>query len=253
MRNSKIEWTGDTWNPVSGCTQVSPGCDNCYAKTLAERWGAPAYPNGFDLTFRPHKMDEPLRRTKPTVYFVNSMSDLFHAGISDEFIADVFSVMAQTPRHTYQILTKRPRRMREWCRKNYPEPLPNVWLGTSIEDAERMNRVVYLLDTPAAIRFVSFEPLLGVISPSGLRTVFTKGIHWAIVGGESGPKARTMEEVWAEHIVDAGKATKTPVFVKQMGDVWKRENKAKASKAGDPAEWPESLRVREFPTSEVAL
>lgn len=191
MSTTSIEWTDRTWNPVTGCTKVSPGCDHCYAEGIARRFaGGPAFPNGFDVTLHPERLEAPLRWRKPARVFVNSMSDLFHDQVPDEFIARVWAVMAATPQHTYQILTKRHGRMRSLLRKgpqnlldlqgapagaswNAPWPLPNVWLGVSVEDQKRADlRIPALLDTPAAVRFLSCEPLLGPVDltpwmPSG--------------------------------------------------------------------------------------
>ncbi|BBZ65791.1 hypothetical protein MINS_12200 [Mycolicibacterium insubricum] len=172
-----IEWTDATWNPVTGCTKVSPGCDHCYAETIAERFrGGPAYPNGFDITLRPHKLDQPLRWKRPRRIFVNSMSDLFHDSVPDEYIAQVFAVMALAPRHTFQLLTKRHARMRSLVGRGLLDlvdqtgakvelwPLPNVWLGVSTENQQWADiRIPALLDTPAAVRWISAEPLLGPI------------------------------------------------------------------------------------------
>lgn len=244
--NTGIEWTDKTWNPVVGCDKVSPGCDRCYAETMANRFGAPAYPNGFQVTLKPHKMDDPIKWKTPCRVFVNSMSDLFHAKIPDSYIAEVFDVMACCPQHQFQVLTKRPRMMRDWCQANVPEPLPNVWLGVSVEDFARLNRLPYLAATPAAVRFVSFEPLIGLI-PERAATPELKGIDWIIIGGESGTGARPMTEGMALELIRAGRNAGCAVFVKQMGEVWKRVKRAKGSKGGDWSEWPESLRVREYP------
>lgn len=244
MKNTKIQWTDRTWNPVSGCSKVSPGCDNCYAEKVALRFGAPAYPNGFGITFRPHKIDEPKRWREPSMVFVNSMSDLFHAEIPDDYIAQIFATMRDCPQHTFQVLTKRPRRMLSWCAENYPNPLPNVWLGTSVEDVDRLFRVKYLKQTPAATRFISFEPLIERI-PQDLAAEHIDGIDWIIIGGESQVGARPMEVRWVYELINA--ADRASVFVKQMGEVWARNNGAKDKKGGDSAEWPKALRWREFP------
>ncbi|WP_052622288.1 DUF5131 family protein, partial [Mycobacteroides abscessus] len=223
-----IEWADATWNPVTGCDKVSPGCDHCYAETFAERWRGTRghyFETGFDVQLRPDKLDLPLRWTKPRRIFVNSMSDLFHDKVPDEYIARVFAVMALAPQHTFQLLTKRHGRMRTllrdgefqqqvydaWGQLEMPKgrpsmedwpwsgwPLPNVWLGVSAEDQKRADlRIPALLDTPAAARFVSAEPLLGPIDlhgdPIGKDSVFWIGhLDWVIVGGESGSGARPM-------------------------------------------------------------
>lgn len=233
---SKIEWTEATWNPVTGCTKVSPGCDNCYAETFAERWRGTAghpYENGFDLTLRPERLDQPLRWKRPRRIFVNSMSDLFHDDIPDSHIAEVFSVMARTPQHTYQILTKRHGRMRSllsrpsfrdnlamWGR---PWPLSNVWLGVSVENQQWADiRIPALVDTPAAVRWLSCEPLLGSVSLlawlNGGFGVVAPDLHWVVVGGESGRKSRPMHPDWARSLRDECTAAGVPFFFKQWGE-----------------------------------
>ena len=243
--NSGIEWTTATWNPVTGCDEVSPGCDNCYAKTLAERFRGTEghyFEAGFDLTLRPAKMDQPLRWAKPRRIFVNSMSDLFHDGISDDFIAKVFAVMALTPRHTYQLLTKRHGRMRALLKNpdfrvavalaalefddailSGPWPLPNLWLGVSVEDQKWADiRIPVLIDTPAAVRWLSMEPLLGPVDLSsawignGFR-LRRPPINWVVVGGESGRGARPMDPGWARSIRDECVFAGVPFFFKQWG------------------------------------
>jgi len=280
---SKIEWTDATWNVVTGCEKVSPGCDNCYAETFAERWrGIPGhhFETGFDVTLRPERLTIPLKWRKPKRVFVNSMSDLFHKDIPDEYIARVWAVMALTPQHTYQILTKRHGRMRsllndpgfeklvdralltmpeasdpKLTRRSWPLPkpgwpLPNVWLGVSVEDQKRADlRVPALLDTAAAVRFLSCEPLLGPIDLGGaLRadvyrcrcgawerdgathplcadcgTPWTykpssSRIGWVIAGGESGHGARPMSPDWARSLRDQCAAADVPYLFKQWGE-----------------------------------
>jgi len=264
---SKIEWTDATWNPVTGCTQVSPGCDHCYALTLAERFrGTPGhyFEQGFDVVLRPDKLDQPLRWTKPRRIFVNSMSDLFHADVPDEYIAKVFAVMALAPQHTFQILTKRHARMRALLTsqafmlavsihvrlgqtgtfEDVRWPLPNVWMGVSVEDQKWANiRIPALLDTPAAVRFLSCEPLLGPVDldeaaiawwanfpdePSS--GVAGGGIDWVIVGGESGRGARTMNIDWVRTLQEDCERHGVAFHFKQwgsasawrdnMGDIW---------------------------------
>lgn len=223
-----IEWTDATWNPVTGCTEVSPGCDHCYAKTFAERWrGTPGhyFENGFDIQLRPDKLDQPLRWRKPRRIFVNSMSDLFHDQVPDEYIAGVFAVMARAPQHTFQVLTKRHGRMRSLLNEHDftarvcgPDdiawPLPNVHLGVSAEDARWAKiRGDALRGTPAAVRFFSCEPLLGPIDGLDL-----DGIHWVIVGGESGRGARPMHPDWARSLRDQCQAAGVPFLFKQWGE-----------------------------------
>lgn len=221
---SKIEWTDATWNPVTGCTKVSEGCRNCYALTFAERWrGTPGhyFEKGFDIILRPHKMDEPLRWTKPRKIFVNSMSDLFHAKVPVDYIEQVYATMALAKQHTFQILTNRPERMQDFYMNavyngHIPgnEPLKNVWIGVSVEDERVKHRIDILREIPAAIRFISFEPLIGDVGELDL-----SGIHWAIVGGESGRGARPMEEAWVRNIQRQCKEQGVAFFFKQWGGV----------------------------------
>lgn len=227
-----IEWTQSTWNPVTGCTKVSPGCDHCYAERVTERW----YGKGSfeQVQLHPDRLDKPLHWRKPRKVFVNSMSDLFHDAVPDEFIADVWHVMAQTPQHTYQVLTKRHARMRAWVaawcsHPNWRMPLPNVWLGVSVEDQKWAGiRIPALLNTPAAVRFLSCEPLLGPIDLYGttiapLQRLYdepngqTGRIDWVIVGGESGPGARPMDAAWAREIRDQCVNARVPFLFKQWG------------------------------------
>lgn len=318
---TQIEWTDRTWNATSGCTEVSPGCDNCYARVRAERFrGTIGFPNGFDPTEKPKKLGEPLAgRAEGLRFFVNSMSDLFHREFSNEYIAAVFGVMATahvTKKHTFQVLTKRPHRAAAWfawleqrwnsawdeyeakggeaplrligagkdkqdaptrstpgwqqmlcatfaeryllqagkkspawdcgmhaslfCSKYTAWPLPNVCIGTSIENAHvGPSRLEALRLVPAAVRFLSCEPLLGPLT--GLD--FT-GVDWVIVGGESGKGSRAMELAWVEEVVAMARAVGAAVFVKQLGSVWAGSS---VRKGGDMDEWPEHLHIREFP------
>ena len=329
---TKIEWTDETWNVVTGCTKVSPGCDNCYAETFSERFRGTAghhFETGFDLTPRPERMTLPFSWRKPRRVFVNSMSDLFHKDIPSDYIARAFAIMALTPQHTYQVLTKRHGRMRSllgdctcgnghapgvhfrsamaWAvskanpdripgvpddaeQRVYhetPWPLPNVWLGVSIEDQKRADlRIPALLETPAAVRFLSCEPLLGPVDlfagdhsaherdfdgnddyicldcsteerhvPWRVIDRTNLGIDWVIVGGESGRGARPMEPGWASSLVQQCQDSKTAVFVKQLGSVWARDFTVAGrsvaahgdTKGGNPDHWPADLRVREYP------
>jgi protein gp37 len=219
---STIEWTEKTWNPTTGCDRISAGCDNCYALTLAKRlkgMGSAKYQTdgdprtsgpGFGVAVHQEALGEPLRWRKPTVVFVNSMSDLFHARVPAEFVAQVWDVMARTPQHTYQVLTKRPERMLRITR-DLPV-LPNVWLGTSIEDDTRAGRTAALRATPAAVRFISAEPLLGPLPSLDLA-----GIDWLIAGGESGPRCRPIEADWVRDLRDRCVAKGTAFFFKQWG------------------------------------
>lgn len=212
---SSIEWTEQTWNPVTGCTKVSPGCKNCYAETLAKRlqaMGAPGYEDGFrKVSLLSERLEQPLRRKKPTVYFVNSMSDLFQEAVPFSFVDRVMEVIASTPRHTYQVLTKRAGRMeRYFSRRPVPD---NAWLGVSVEDRRYgLPRVPPLQRIAARTRFLSVEPLLEDVGVIDLT-----GISWVIVGGESGWKARPMQAAWAQSIRDQCESRGVDFFFKQWG------------------------------------
>lgn len=288
---SKIEWTDATWNPVTGCAKVSPGCAHCYAERITERFHGPG---SFEkVILHPEKLDEPLHWRKPRHVFVNSMSDLFHEQIPDDFINQVFQVMAQADHHIFQILTKRPHRMREWFNHSvqswtrYPlpkkiramdargidrevfekpldvryAPLPNVWLGVSIENQHFADeRIPLLLQTPAAVRFVSAEPLLELVTlcqidPSGTNLAWVNWLHgedgtdppipkldWVICGGESGPDARPMKPEWARSLRDQCIAEQVPFFFKQWGE-WNAEGirlgKKRSGRLLDGIEWNE--------------
>ena len=335
---STIEWTSKTWNPVRGCSIVSKGCRSCYAMKQAHRFSGPGgkyegltiMTNGGpvwsgDIRLVPEKLIEPLHWKKPRMVFVNSMSDLFHEGVPDEFIDKVFAVMALCPQHTFQVLTKRPKRMRDYLSVGatcirisirhqaeglfgkdpgaLPKAIPNIWLGVSAEDQQRANkRIPLLLQTPAAVRFVSYEPALGPVTFTGISSVPAcfnallvgryPRIDWVIVGGESGPKARPFDITWARSTVGQCRDAGVPVFIKQLGarpyekrpadggphgthealraigrphpqcnwykdwtlvhtpdgeSNWYKYLALANSKGGDMAEWPEDLRVREFP------
>lgn len=298
MTASKIQWTDETWNPVRGCVKVSAGCKNCYAETFAERWrGVPGHPytQGFDLRLVPEKLLDPIKMKKPQRIFVNSMSDLFQDGVPFEFVDKVFAVMALCPQHTFQVLTKRARRMLEYVKSRieswpgsdeYGKPLPNVWLGVSVENQQYADeRIPPLLQTPAAKRFVSYEPALGPIDFSKLCGWTYDALHgtdfedlnvwpdrhahldWVIVGGESGPGARPFDIQWARSVVQQCKDAGISCFVKQLGSnamyrshgdnhpshlfngLQQLYNNGErlASKGGDMSEWPADLRVRQFP------
>jgi protein gp37 len=257
-----IAWTDATWNPVTGCSKVSPGCAHCYAEALSKRFG-----RSFEVTLHPERLDEPLHWRKPRRVFVCSMADLFHEQVDDPFIAQVWAVMALARRHTFQVLTKRPDRALthltrvdaevkvgrmalpfaddnglDWdvvWRKNYDRwPLPNLWLGVSIEDARFIERADILRQTPAAVRFVSAEPLLGPLvgdPRERYRNLDLTGIDWLIIGGESGPHARPMDPQWARDLIAAARAAGTAVFVKQMGGL----------RPGGPL--PDEFNIREYP------
>lgn len=211
-QRSSIEWTDATWNPVTGCTQVSPGCGHCYAKTFAERWrGIPGhhYEMGFDLTLRPDRLQQPLEWKRPSTIFVNSMSDLFHEDVPLDHIAAVFETMREAHWHTFQVLTKRAERLAELA-PMLPWP-SNVWMGVSVENQRWTTRIDALRTVPAAVRFLSCEPLL---APLRLNL---SGIHWVIAGGESGPGARPMNPEWARAIRDQCVLKRVPFFFKQWG------------------------------------
>lgn len=270
-----IEWTDATWNPTTGCDRVSPGCDSCYAATVAARnklmeqgrmaqgaTGPWRYQNdgdpvtsgpGFKLTLHPDtgRLEQPLRWKRPRRIFVNSMSDLFHKDVPDEFIARVWDVMVRCPQHTFQILTKRPQRLRTVLGPNgtgfyavdgpVPCPQPNVLLGTSIETDRYSFRANHLREAPAVVRFLSCEPLLGPLPSLNL-----DGIGWVIVGGESGQSARPMDSGWARDIRDMCAAADVPFFMKQMGTNWARANGMRG-KAHELDELPFDLQIREEP------
>jgi len=215
---SKIEWTQLTWNPVTGCSKISQGCKNCYAERMAKRlqaMGMKRYRSGFGVTLHWDLLDLPFRWKSPRLVFVNSMSDLFHDGVPFEFIKRVFATMTASPRHTFQVLTKRSGRLREVAAElEWP---PNVWMGVSVEDQENVHRIEDLEHVPAAVRFLSIEPLLGPIERLPLL-----GIQWVIVGGESGPKARPMEKEWVESILSQCHEAGVAFFFKQWGGVRKK-------------------------------
>ena len=215
------EWTEQTWNPTTSCTKVSPGCQHCYAGTMARRlraMGVKGYEKGFKLTLQSHRLREPLRRRKPTIYFVNSMSDLFHEKIQDAYIRQVFDVMQNAPFHTFQVLTKRAERMVEFFRSY--EVSQNVWLGVTVENKEYgLPRINKLRQVKAYIRFLSIEPLLEDLGKLNL-----KDIQWVIVGGESGPQARPIEADWAREVRDQCIEQNVPFFFKQWGGVQKKKN-----------------------------
>lgn len=212
---SAIEWTDATWNPVTGCSKVSPGCKNCYAERLAARlkaMGNPRYANGFDVTLHWDQLTLPLRWKQPKKIFVNSMSDLFHEEVPDDFIIRAFEIMEQAHWHRFQILTKRAERLAELApRLPWPK---NVWQGVSVENTDYTWRIEYLLQVPAIVRFLSVEPLLGPIHNLQL-----KGISWVIVGGESGPNYREVEADWVREIRDQCVQAKVPFFFKQWGGI----------------------------------
>jgi len=293
MGKTSIEWTDATWNPIRGtkgrwhCTHVSEGCRNCYAERLNVRWGGPAYKPGAD-TFRLDEkiLEQPLHWRQPRKIFVCDMTDLFHEEIPRKWVHRVWEIMQRCPRHTFQVLTKRAEHLRK-VTLEFPDDyvqLSNVWLGVSVEDQPTADeRILELVQLPAAVRFVSYEPALGPVTfhppaspawkilsryyggnkfdPTGSQPVQTRQsnlfpkIDWVIIGGESGPKARPCDVAWIRSAVQQCQAAKVPVFVKQLGAyirtalpiggltrLW-----LKHKKGGDPSEWPEDLRVREWP------
>lgn len=326
--NTHIQWTDATWNTITGCTRVSEGCERCYIdrtppfRMAHRRFDSPRIGGTTGVTLHEDRLPLPLSWRKPRRVFVNSLSDLFHEAVPAEHIAKVFAIAALSPRHTFQILTKRPARMRsllardtfqrqvlveahrlKWAQDEPPAvawnpatlklthwPLPNVWLGVSVESQKWADiRIPALIGTPAAVRFLSCEPLLGPVDligdphaghehedlngfphPRICMTCSTEGdeveyfrrgdayplipgIGWVIVGGESGPGARRMDDLWAMDLVVQCSAAQVPVFVKQLGSVWARENGAVDRKGGDPAEWPLGLRERAFPAAGSAV
>ncbi len=215
---SKIEWTETTWNPVTGCTKISHGCKLCYAERMAKRlqaMGVEKYRRGFEVVVHESVLREPLKWKKPSLVFVNSMSDLFHKAVSSEYVQSVFDVMNQASQHTFQVLTKRPGRVKQLNAKL--DWTPNIWLGTSIESERWLHRLDLLKATDAHTKFLSLEPLLGPMPNLEL-----SGIQWVIVGGESGPGARPMKADWAREIRDHCVRNKVPFFFKQWGGVFKK-------------------------------
>jgi protein gp37 len=238
---SKIEWTDSTWNPVRGCTKISPGCAHCYAETFAERFrGVPGHPyeQGFDLRFVPQKLDEPLKWRRPKMIFVNSMSDLFHADVPDSFILSVAETMLKANWHTYQVLTKRSERLATLLRtalRRYADA-SHIWWGVSVENREHgFPRIDHLRSAPAQVRFLSIEPLLEDLGPIDLG-----GIHWVIVGGESGPGARPMEKHWVTSIRDQCLTARIPFFFKQWGGT-RKSTTGRDLEGRTWDEWPDAV------------
>ena len=270
MKNSRIEWTEATWNPLRGCTRVSEGCRFCYAERVALRWSGEGQP--YEGLVKPAKdgghprwtgeimlvekqLNAPRKWKEGKLIFVNSMSDLFHEKVPREYIDRVFEVMRETPQHTYQILTKRAFRLHKMSALiEWPQ---NVWIGVSVEDDKVTDRIAKLQRTGGKVKFLSLEPLIGPIDSVTDRGRFRKDvsynhdylrdIDWVIVGGESGDKARIMETEWAEQLVDACRDAEVPVFVKQMGTAWSKQYGDGSFKGDDIESFPESLRIREYP------
>jgi protein gp37 len=228
-KGSDIEWTESTWNPVTGCTKISPGCTNCYAERMALRlqaMGQSNYANGFELTLQPHMLEMPLRWRKPQTIFVNSMSDLFHKDVPISYIQQVFDVMRQAHWHRFQVLTKRANRLAEvadqiiWA--------PNIWMGVSVEHERQRHRIDALRKAGAHVKFLSLEPLLGPLPGLNLSS-----IDWVIVGGESGPKARAIDPEWVTDLRDQCRFADVPFFFKQ----WGGKNKKKTGRVLDGRTW----------------
>jgi protein gp37 len=218
-KDSSIEWTESTWNPVTGCTKISNGCKNCYAERMAKRlkaMGNANYTNGFTVTCHEHVLDLPLSWRKPKMVFANSMSDLFHRDVPTSFIKKVFLTMNKAPWHCFQVLTKRSGRMLKISKGlNWSS---NIWLGVTVENEQYQNRILELQETPASVKFLSLEPLLGP-----MQNIPLKGIDWVIVGGESGPGAREMKKNWAADVRDQCLSANVPFFFKQWGGVNKKK------------------------------
>ena len=267
---SKIEWTEETWNPTTGCTQISPGCAYCYAKTLAEGFLKSQYPQGFAcVQTHLERLSKPSRTKKPTVFFVNSMSDLFHEEIPESFVCQVFQVMLKENRHIFQVLTKRPQRMQSFVLKHYSEGLPsNIWLGVSVENQRFTYRIDILRATPATVRFLSCEPLLGPLHIADQ----LEGIHWVIGGGESGAHlkkrtSRLCKSEWVDSLQKQCLDTGTPFFFKQWGHILANPDKSDptakenggATKGGSSVngsyvrEWPSDLRMKQTWYSKITL
>lgn len=229
MATTKIEWAESTWNPITGCTKISPGCKNCYAERMAMRlqaMGQANYANGFELTMQEHMLERPLQWKKPQLIFVNSMSDMFHKDVPLEYIQQVFDVMCRAHWHTFQVLTKRSQRLLELNREiDWPG---NVWMGVSVETQKYTHRIDHLRQTGAKIKFLSLEPLLGQLNQLNL-----DGINWAIVGGESGPRSRPIKREWVTEIRDQCLSAKVPFFFKQ----WGGPNKKKTGRLLDDRTW----------------
>jgi len=235
--HSAIAWTDATWNPVTGCSKVSPGCAHCYAEALSLRWGwayarwTPANAEA-NVVLHPERLDQPLHWRKPRRVFVASMGDLFHEQVPSSFVTQVFVTMRRANWHEYQILTKRPERMAEHMRLVI-KPLQNAWLGSSIENDRYVDRADALRETPAAVRFISAEPLLGPLPSLDLR-----GIDWLIIGGESGPGYRPMDAAWVHDLVDRADAAGIPVFVKQDSGPWPGQQYSLCDDLWARKEWP---------------
>jgi protein gp37 len=237
---SRIEWTDTTWNPVTGCTKISAGCDRCYAERFSERFrnvvGHP-FETGFDLTLRPERLDHPLTWRRPRMVFVNSMSDLFHKGVPSDYVGRVFDTMEQADWHIYQVLTKRSPRLRNFVNDRYrsKKAPTHIWLGVSVEDDTKLSRVRHLRNSAASVRFLSIEPMIGAI-----RNLDLTDIDWVILGGESGPGARPMASEWVREIRDACVTARVPFFFKQWGGLRPKSG----GRSLDGREWSEFPSAR---------
>lgn len=241
---TKIQWTNLSWNPVTGCTKTSPGCANCYAERMARRlggrFGYPQIPDHFQVTLHPDRLPEPLGWRKPRLIFVCSMGDLFHPQVPDVYIQRVFAIMRQADQHIFQVLTKRSNRLADMSPDlKWPT---NIWIGVSVETKDYIWRIDDLGKVEALVRFVSLEPLLGSIT-----TLPLQDIHWIIVGGESGSKARPLKVDWVRDIRKSCRDAQVPLFIKQLGTKWGKARNTTHNKAGDPKEWPPDIRIREYP------
>jgi protein gp37 len=239
---SSIEWTDATWNPVTGCTKISDGCDHCYAERFSERFrGTIGHPfeNGFDLTLRPERLRQPLLWRQRRMIFVNSMSDLFHKEVPTPFISKVFDIMEMADWHTFQVLTKRSSIMRDFLRSRYTKQRgpAHIWCGVSVEDGRRKSRIRHLQETPAGVRFLSIEPLIAAVGLLDL-----DGIDWVIVGGESGPRAREMHPEWVRNIRDQCQQSGVAFFFKQWGGLRPKSG----GRELDGREWNQFPRSSEF-------
>jgi protein gp37 len=247
--STEIEWTDATWNPVTGCTKITRGCDLCYAERFSERFrGVPGHPfeSGFDLKLRPERLEQPLNWRQPRRIFVNSMSDLFHKDIPKPFIDSVFETMEMADWHTFQVLTKRSSLMTRFLLNRYGDGKApsHIWLGVSVEDAQNAVRLKHLRAARASTKFVSFEPLLGPVGKIDL-----EGIHWAIVGGESGPRARPMEESWAIEIRDQCRTAKVAFFFKQWGGV-RPKSGGRLLRGREWNQYPRAVRTKQLEAAE---
>ena len=258
MTTTSIEWTDKVWNPVTGCAKVSQGCKNCYAETIAKRfWGERKFT---DVRCHEDRLDQPLRWKKPSQIFVISMSDLFHPDVPEAFIDRVLDVISACPQHTFQVLTKLPELLQQKlygfaagarCRElGGGDYCPNLWLGVSVEDQKTADeRIPLLLQVPAAVRWVSYEPALGLVDFEAVPSL-TGQINWVVCGGESGPNARPFDVQWARVVRDQCKAAGVPFFMKQVGSnpIWQEGDMyVRDRKGGEIANWPPDLRIREYP------